>query len=156
MRIVFVKRLNSDFHCLFTLWVTCCDSQYGSNFGVPTFRVQCYSRHVTRFVICENSSVCFVMKCWPTSTVSGILHQYKSSSIGIVVEAFPLVFLLLQSSFLCKNFNRKSHLLLAQDHRSKVWVFSSANLLAQTMGQIVLSIRFRRFCLTSTAFFKHI
>ena len=40
--IVFVHTFNSDFHSVFTLWVTGCDFQYGSNFGVhsnPTSRV---------------------------------------------------------------------------------------------------------------------
>ena len=35
VRIVFVHRFNSDFHSIFTLKVTGCDFQYGSNFGVP-------------------------------------------------------------------------------------------------------------------------
>ena len=42
VRIFFVYRFNSDFHSIFTLKVTGCDFQYGSNFGVPlnpTFRV---------------------------------------------------------------------------------------------------------------------
>ena len=42
VRIVLVHRCNSDFHSVFTLWVTCFDFQNGSNFGVPlnpTFRV---------------------------------------------------------------------------------------------------------------------
>ena len=42
VRIVFVHRFNSNFHSIFTLQVTGCDFQHGSNFGVPsnpTFRV---------------------------------------------------------------------------------------------------------------------
>ena len=42
VRIVFVNRFNSNFHSMFTLWVTGCDFQHGSTFGVhsnPTFRV---------------------------------------------------------------------------------------------------------------------
>ena len=43
VRIVFVYRLNSNFHSTFTLWVAGYDFQYGPNFGVPsnpTFRVR--------------------------------------------------------------------------------------------------------------------
>ena len=35
VRIVFVYRLNSNFHSIFTLQVNGCDFQYGSNLGVP-------------------------------------------------------------------------------------------------------------------------
>ena len=57
VRIVFVHRFNSDFYSIFTLQITSCDFQYGSNFGVPlnpTFRAvdlsargNVFSRHVT-------------------------------------------------------------------------------------------------------------
>ena len=42
VRIVFVYRFNSNFHSIFTLQITGCDFQHGSNFGVPlnpTFRL---------------------------------------------------------------------------------------------------------------------
>ena len=54
---------------MFTLYVTGCDFQYGSNFADLSSRGEMYARHVTGSANCKNSSVCFVMKCCPTSTI---------------------------------------------------------------------------------------
>ena len=85
-----------------------------------------YARHVTGSVNCENSSVCFVMKYCQTSTVFRNPASVQILSRDLVVRAFPLVL-----GTVAIN-------LLVQDHRSKEKVFSSTNLSAQTMGQIVL------------------
>ena len=80
VRIVFVYRINSNFHSIFTLQITGCDFQHGSNFrDIPwiqpvgsvdfSSRGKVYSRHVSGCVNCENSSVCIVTKYCPTSTV---------------------------------------------------------------------------------------
>ena len=79
VRIVFVHRFNSNFHYIWTLQVTGCDFNTGPIFGAhsnPTFRVswffilcKVYSLHYTGSAICKNSSMCFVMKFCPTSTV---------------------------------------------------------------------------------------
>ena len=80
VRIVFVYRLNSDFHSIFTLQVTLVvTSNTGpilvfrriQPFGADDFSSlgKVYSRHATNSVNCENSSVSFVMKYCPTSTV---------------------------------------------------------------------------------------
>ena len=57
---------------------------------------------------------------------SRILHQYKSWSIHLVVEAFPLVLCASATDF------------LVQESQSKVQVSLSRSLLARTMGQIAL------------------
>ena len=80
VRIVFVHRLNSDFHSIFTLLATGLNFQNGPNFGVPSdptfwFRwifISWQSVLTTSHWICancKNSSVSFVMKYCPTSTV---------------------------------------------------------------------------------------
>ena len=76
---VFVYKFKSNFHSIFTLQVTGCDFQHGSNFGVLESNLsgqlifhlvaKVYSRQVTGSINCENSSVSFVMKYCPTSTV---------------------------------------------------------------------------------------
>ena len=70
-----------------------------------------YSRQAAESVNCENSSVSFVMKYCPTSTV-----VRNPASVQILITRFVVIAL--------------------KDHRSKVCVSSSH--LAQTMGQIVL------------------
>ena len=79
VRIVIAHRLNSDLNSVFSLQATGCKFRYGSSFGVPsdpTFWVRwfsslgkAYSRHATDSVNCQYSSVCFVMKYCPHSTV---------------------------------------------------------------------------------------
>ena len=96
------------------------------------------SRHATGSVNCENSSVPFVMKYCPTSTVfSGILYQYKSLSNDLVVEAFPLV-----PSAAAIDF-------LEQEFQLKVSVSLPINLLARNVDQIALPIRVSLFLLDS-------
>ena len=153
VRSVFVHRFNSDFRSVFTLQVTGCDFQYGpilvfpliQPFGSVDFssRGKMYSRHATGSVNCENSSVCFVMKYCPTSTVSGILLQYKSLSLDLVVEGFPLV--------PCTSAKKNS----CAESQSKVWVSLSIGLLARRMGEIALPIRvspflFDKYCIPHT------
>ena len=86
-----------------------------------------HSRHVTGSVNCENSSVSFVMKYCPTSTVfrnpASILIVL---SIDLVVEAFPLV--------LCAS----ARDFLVQESQSRMWVSLSISLLARKMGRISL------------------
>ena len=81
VRIVFIHGHNSDLYSILTVQATSCNFQYGSNFGVssdPTFGSDVssssspgtvYSRQATAFVNCENSSVSFVMKYCPISTI---------------------------------------------------------------------------------------
>ena len=147
-----VYKFISNSHSIFTLQVTGCDFQHGFNFGVPSnpsglvdssSRGKVYSQHVSGSVNCKNSSVCFVMKYCPTSTVSGILHKNKSLSIGPVVQAFPLV--------LCTSAIK----FLVQVSQSSVWVSLSMILLARTMGRISLSQQvslclFDRYCTIHT------
>ena len=78
MGIVFVHRLNSDLHSVFTLQATGCNFQYGPillfpliqplDSDVSSFLGKVYSRQATESVNCENSSVTFVMKYCPIST----------------------------------------------------------------------------------------
>ena len=63
VKIVFVHRLNSNFHSIFTVQLTGCDFQHGSFISRQSFR------HVTDSANCKNSSVCFFRKYCPTSTV---------------------------------------------------------------------------------------
>ena len=93
-------------------------------FGSDDFssRGKVYSRHVTGSVNCERLQL-----------FSGILHQYKSLSIDLVVKAFSLVLCTIAMNF------------LVQESQSKVWVLLSLSLLARTMGQIVLPIRVSPF-----------
>ena len=70
---------DSNFHSMFTLQIAVVTSNTGpilvfpriQPFGSNDFSSlgKVYSRHVTGSVDCKNSSVCFVMKCCPTSTV---------------------------------------------------------------------------------------
>ena len=117
VRIMFVHRFNSDFHSMFTLYVTGCDFQYGSNFwcslesnlsGQLIYRlvVTYNSRHVNGSANCKNSSVCFVMKYCPTSTVFKNPAPVQFWSLSFVVRAFPLVLCTSAINFLCKSFNR--------------------------------------------------
>ena len=106
VRIVFVYRFNS--HSVFTLQVTGCDFQYGSNFGVPsnpTFRIRwfssrgkVYSRQATDSVNCENSSVSFVMKYCPTSTV-----VRNPASVQIFITRFCCDSLSTRSWYFCNR-----------------------------------------------------
>ena len=63
-----------------------------------------YSRHAIDSVNCENSSVSFVMKYCPTSTV---FRTYKSLSVDLVVEAFPLVLCASAIDFLVRESQSK-------------------------------------------------
>ena len=96
-------------------------------FGSVDFssRDNLYSRHVTGSVNCENSSVSFVMKYCPTSTVVRNPASVQNKVTRFCCDSLPLVL----GTFAID-------LLLAQDHRSKVCLSSSH--LAQAMGQIVL------------------
>ena len=97
-------------------------------FGSVDFssRGKVYSRHVTGSVNCKNSSVCFVVKYCPTSTVFRnpasvqIFDQYD-----LVVRSFST-----RSLYFCNKFS------CSQEFQSKVWVSLSVILLARTMGQI--------------------
>ena len=62
VRIVFVYRFNSDFLLVFPRI-----QPFGSDEFSSLGKV--YSRHATGSLNCKNSSVCFVMKYCPTSTV---------------------------------------------------------------------------------------
>ena len=79
VRIVFIRRSNSDLNSIFTVQTTGYNFQYGSSFGVasdPTKWFRCfflywqrvYSRQATASVNCENYAVSFVMKYCPIST----------------------------------------------------------------------------------------
>ena len=110
-----------------------CELQHGPNFGVPSFGSddfsssgKMYSRHATDSVNCENSSVSFVMKYFPTSTV-----VKNPASVQIFINLSGCDSLSTRSCYFCNSF-------LAQNHRSNVWVFSSTSFSAQTVGQIVL------------------
>ena len=94
VRIVFVYKCKSNFHSILTLYATGCDFQFGPNFGVPsnpTFLAliifhhlaKMYSRHATKSVNCENSSVSFVLKYCPTSTV-----VRNPASVQILITRF--------------------------------------------------------------------
>ena len=102
---------------------------FGSDYFSSLGKV--YSRHATEYVNCENSSVSFVMKYCPTSTV---VRNPASVQNLITRSCFDSLSQLVLVTFAID-------LLLAQDHRSKVYLFSSTNLLAQTMGQIVLPVQ---------------
>ena len=140
VRIVFVYRLNSDFHSVFTLQTTGCDFQYGSNFDVllnPTFRVKYFSylgkmnsRQATETVNCESSLGSFAMKYSLTSIVVKNLISIQNLITRSCCDNLSTC-----SWYLCNN------LLLTQDHRSEkcVCVCVSSWHLTKTMGQIVLS-----------------
>ena len=81
-----------------------------------------YSRQTSDSVNCENSSVFFVMKYCPTSTIVTNPASVQNLITRFVVITFQLVLGIFAID-----------LLLAQDRRSKVSVSSS-----KTMGQIVL------------------
>ena len=117
-RIVFVYRFNSDFHSMFTLQVTGCDFQYGSNFGVPlnlTFRVS-WIFHLVAKCTPDMSLFC---KLW--ELVSVLCHEvlsdfncFQESCINtnlyhsiLLWKTFHSFFVLLHYIFLCKNFNRR-------------------------------------------------
>ena len=85
-----------------------------------------YSRQATDSVNCENSSVSFVMKYCPTSTVVRNPASVQNCTTRFVVKVFPLVL----GTFAIN--------LLVQELQSKVYFLSSMSLLARTMGQIVL------------------
>ena len=131
VRIVFVHRFNSNFHSIFTLQVAGCDFKHGSIFGVPSnpalsghlifhLVAKCYSRQATESVNCESSSVSFVMKYCPTSTVFRNPASVQISSFDLVVEAFPLVLCASPIDF------------------PRVWVSLSRSLLARKVDQIAL------------------
>ena len=63
--------INSDFHSVFPIRVQFWCSLASNLSSQMIFHLlgKLYSRHVTGSVNCENSSVSFVMKYWPTSTV---------------------------------------------------------------------------------------
>ena len=120
VRIVFVHRFNSNFHSMFTLQITGCDFQYGSNLSVlpnPTF----WFRWVFISLLCTHDKplnlwIVRILQCLLTwsavrpQLLSGILHQYKISSHDLAVITFQLVLDIFAID------------LLALDHRSKVCV----------------------------------
>ena len=102
VRSVFVHRFSSNFHSMFTLRATSCDSQYGSNFGVPsnpTFRVSWIfvswqSVLTTCLWFCKIVRTRQCALSWSIVRLQlspGILHQYKILSHDFAVRAFPLV-----------------------------------------------------------------
>ena len=88
-----------------------------------------YSRHVTGSANCKNSSVCFVMKYCPTSTVFR-----NPASVQIFINRSGCGSLSTRSCTSAIDF-------LVQESQSKVQVSLSINLLARTMGQIALPIQ---------------
>ena len=99
-------------------------------------RGKVYSRHVTGSVDCKNSSVSFVMKYCPTSTVFRTL-----ASVQILINRSCC----LREPF--HSFCTFAINFLVQELQSKVKVLSSTILLARTMGQIVLPARVFPFLL---------
>ena len=114
-------------------------------FGSDDFssRGKMYSRHVTGSVNCENSSVCFVMKYCPTSTVFR-----NPASVQIFITRSCCGSLSERSLYFCNKF-------LVRKFQSKVWVSLSIILLAGTMGQIELPTLvspslFDKYCIPHT------
>ena len=146
VRIVFVYRFNSNFHSIFTLQITGCDFQHGSNIGVPSnpnFRVSWFfiswqSVLTTCHWFCNLWELVSVLLSWSTLRL-----QYKSSSLDLVVEAFPLVPCASAIDFLMQEF------------QSKVWVSLSISLLARKVDQIALPQQvslflFDKYCIPHT------
>ena len=118
VRIVFVYRFSSNFHSIFTLQVAGCDFSHGPNFGVPsnpTFRVSWFfiswqSVLTTCHWFCELWEL-FSVLCHEVlsdfNCFSGIVHQYKILSIGLVVGAFPLVPCTFAIKFLVRELQSK-------------------------------------------------
>ena len=71
-------------------------------FGLVEFssRGKVYSRHVTGSANCKNSTVCFVMKCCPTSTVFK-----KSASVQIFINRSGCGSLSTRSLYFCNKFS---------------------------------------------------
>ena len=131
--IVFVYRFNSNFHSTFTLYATSCNFKYGPNFGVPsdpTFRFRSFliswqSVLTTNpdSVNCENSSVSFVMKYCPTSTVvrntasvQNLITRFRCDSLSTRSWYF------LQEIFLRKIIGRRCRNFDQRTCRHKQWV----------------------------------
>ena len=103
------------------------------------------SRHVTGSANCKNSSMCFVMKYCPTSTVfknpASVQIFYQSIWLW---KPFHSFLVLLQKIFLRRNLNRRSGCHYQQVCWREQWV----RLLCQYGSP--------RTCLTRTVFLTHI
>ena len=108
VNIVFVDRLNFNSHCKFSLYVAGCDFKTGpilvfpriQPFGSDDFSSlgKVYSRQAT--ANCENSSVSFVMKYCPTSTV-----VRNPASIQIFITRSGCGSLSTRSLYFCNKFS---------------------------------------------------
>ena len=98
-------------------------------------RGKVYSRHVTGSANCENSSVSFVMKYCPTSTV---FRNPASVKISITRSCCKSPLYFGNKFFLCRNFSRRCRCCHQQSGWLEHWVR--------------LSCQHTRSCLTSTVF----
>ena len=108
---------NSNFHSVFTLQITGCDFQYGSNFGVSWIQPFGSVDSPSHGKVYHNMSMALQsvrtrqsVLSWSTvqpQLFPKILNQYKSGSIDLVVKAFPLILYFRKKSFLVQKLQSK-------------------------------------------------